>query len=149
MTKLRWMVVVCALLVSAGAALAQGIVLDGVDGGRLSEAELGRGNTVLVFWATWSPRGRNISARVQDVARGARGRATVAAVNYQEDAATVKRFLADSSFGVPVYLDVDGVLAKKYRMANLPGLLVLKNGNVAYQGKLPENVDQVLADALK
>ncbi len=135
--------------ISAGAVRAQGIVLEGVGGGRLTEAELSRGNAVLVFWASWSPRGRHISESVQEVARSAGGRASVSAVNYQEDAATVQRFLAASPFGVPVYLDVDGGLAKKFRMANLPGLLVLKNGAVAYQGKLPDNVGQVLAEALK
>ena len=67
----------------------------------------------------------------------------------QRDAGTVQRSLAASPFGVPVYLDVDGSLAKKFKMANLPGLLVLKNGAVAYQGKLPEDVGGVLADALK
>jgi thiol-disulfide isomerase/thioredoxin len=146
----RWMaLLVFAVLVSASAVRAQGIVLQGVDGGRLSEGDLGRGNTVLVFWATWSPRGRHIAESVKAVAQSAGGRASVSAVNYQEDAATVQRFLASSPFGVPVYLDVDGGLAKKFKMANLPGLLVLKNGAVAYQGKLPDDVGQVLADALK
>jgi hypothetical protein len=146
----RWIeLLVLTALLSAGAAQGQGIVLEGVDGGRLSEGDLARGNAVLVFWASWSPRGRHIAESVQAVTRSAGGRASVSAVNYQEDAGTVQRFLASSPFGVPVYLDVDGGLAKKYKMANLPGLLVLKNGSVVYQGKLPDDVGQVLSDALK
>jgi len=142
------LVMAACLGLSAGAR-AQGLVLDGLGGGRLSEAELGQGNAVLVFWASWSPRGRDIASRVHAVARSAGSRASVAAVNFQEDAATVRRFVAATPLGVPVYLDVDGGLAKRFKMANLPGLLVLKNGKVAYQGKLPEDAEQVVADALK
>jgi thiol-disulfide isomerase/thioredoxin len=149
MRWVAWGLVAMTALVGSGSAGAQGLVLEGVGGGRLTEADLNRGNAVLVFWASWSPRSRQISDSVQAVARSAGGRASVSAVNYQEDAGTVQRFLADRPLGVPVYLDVDGALAKKFRMANLPGLLILKNGVVAYQGKLPDDVDRVLAEALK
>jgi hypothetical protein len=141
--------IVLVLAVASAPLHAQGVSLEGVGGGRLSEADLGHGSAVLVFWASWSPRGRNISDRVQAVARSANGRAQVAAVNYQEDAATVRQFLAATPLSVPVFLDTDGALAKKYKMANLPGLVVLKNGAVVYQGRLPDDAGQVVADALK
>lgn len=142
------LVVVVALALTS-AVMAQGIRLDGVAGGSLTDADLGRGTTVVVFFATWSPRGRNLGERIQAVTRSAGGKATVVAVNYQEDRATVAEFLAGTALGVPVFLDIDGALAKKYKMANLPGLLVLKNGTAAFQGRLPDDPAAVLTPILQ
>lgn len=139
------------LLVAYGGAPAagQGFSLAGLRGGSLSEAELSRGRVVVVLWASWSPRGRNVAERVNALAQAAGSRATVLAVNYQEDQATVQGFVASNPFTVPVYLDTDGVLAKKFKLANLPGLLVMKDGVVAYQGRMPDDPERVVEESLK
>ncbi|MEO8504809.1 MAG: TlpA disulfide reductase family protein [Acidobacteriota bacterium] len=129
-------------------AMAQAFSLSGLEGGSLSETDLGKGNTVVVLWASWSPRGRNVAERVNSLAQQTGKRATVVAVNYQEDRATAKQFVASSPFSVPVYLDAEGALAKKFKLASLPGLLVIKNGAVAYQGRLPDDLQKVVDDAL-
>jgi hypothetical protein len=51
--------------------------------------------------------------------------------------------------GSPVCLDPDGVFSRKYNVATLPGLLVVKDGQVAYRGKLPDDADRVIAELLR
>jgi hypothetical protein len=60
----------------------------------------------------------------------------------------VEGFLARNSIGTTVYLDTDGAFSKKYAVATLPGLLIIKDGRAVYRGKLPEEPDRVIADVL-
>ena len=130
----------------AVAGRAQELRLPGLDGQTLTDADLRQGNVVVVVWASWSPRSRGIAERIDALAAG--GKARVLTVNFQEDRPVVEAFLANNRFRAPVYLDGDGAFAKRYALANLPGLLVLKNGTVAYQGKLPDDPAPLLRDLL-
>ena len=140
----------CAMLLAALAVplAAQNIRLQGLGGEQLAEADLVRGTTIVVLWASWSPRSRDIAARVNPLASRWGGRARVVTVNFQEDRAAVEKFLAGKDFGATVFLDPDGAFSKKYAMATLPGLLILKDGQVVYRGKLPETPDQVIGEFL-
>ncbi|HMB54282.1 MAG TPA: mycothiol system anti-sigma-R factor [Thermoanaerobaculia bacterium] len=142
-------VLVLALLASAAAAFAQeSITLRGLGGETLSEADLNRGATIVVVWASWSPRGRDIDGRVRAIAQRWGGQARVVTVNFQEDRATVESFLSGKNLGAPVFLDEDGRFAKKNAVTNLPALLVMRDGRVAFRGKLPDDPDEVLTQAL-
>ena len=127
---------------------AQDLRLPGLTGGSLSEAELNRGTTVIVVWASWSPRGRDVVPRVNALSRTWGNRARVITVNFQEDRETVEGFLAGKGLAVPVYLDADGAFSKKNAVTNLPGLLVIKDGETAFRGKLPDDPDSVLREIL-
>jgi thiol-disulfide isomerase/thioredoxin len=128
---------------------AQPISLSCLGGERLSEADLARGTTIVVVWASWSPRSRDIVERVSPLARRWGGQARVLTVDFQENAQAVQTFLAGRSLGAPVCLDSDGAFSKKYNIATLPGLLVVKDGQVAYRGRLPDDADRVIADLLR
>jgi hypothetical protein len=132
-----------------GAAGAQGVSVSCLNGGRLSEADLARGATIVVVWASWSPRSRNIVERVRPLAARWSGRARVFTVVFQEDRQAVEAFLAGRDLGAPVCLDPDGSFSRKFNVATLPGLLIVKDGQVAYRGKLPEDADRVIADLLR
>lgn len=131
-------------LSGATPAAAQNLTLSGLQGDQLRESDLAQGATVVVVWASWSPRGRDIDARVAAIANRWSSRARVVAVNFQEDEATVRQYLNGKRFGAPVYLDLDGAFAKKYAVTNLPGLVVFKDGSAAYRNRLPEDPDSVL-----
>ena len=133
---------------AAASAAAQGVRLHGLKGEQLTEADLSQGTSIVVLWASWSPRSRDIVERVNPIAGRWGGRARVVLVNFQEDAPVVQGFLAGKSLAVPVFLDSDGAFAKKYAVATLPGLLVVKDGQVVYRGKLPEDPDRTLAELL-
>jgi thiol-disulfide isomerase/thioredoxin len=142
--------VILALLLPALAipAHAQDAGLSCLGGAHLSDGDLARGTTIAVIWASWSPRSRGIAERVGPLASRWGSRARVVTVNFQEDRQAVEKFLAGKNLGAPVCLDSDGTFSRKYNVATLPGLLVVKDGQVAYRGKLPDDPDRVIADLL-
>jgi thiol-disulfide isomerase/thioredoxin len=143
------LVILMTAFVGAKTAEAQPVSLTCTGGERLSDADLARGTTIVVVWASWSPRSRGIVERVNPLASRWNGRARVLTVNFQENAQAVQGFLGGRSFGCPICLDADGAFSKKYNIATLPGLLVVKDGQVAYRGKLPDDADQVIAELLR
>ena len=131
-----------------GPASAQGPILQGLGGERLSEADLAQGATIFIVWASWSPHSRDVVERVNRVSQRWSGKARVVTVNFQEDRGAVETFLAGKNMGTTVFLDSDGAFSKKYAVATLPGLLVVKDGRVAYRGKLPADPDRILVEIL-
>lgn len=140
----------CGLFGAGGApaASAQEVRLAGLAGERLSDAELAQGTTIVVVWASWSPRSHDIVERVKPLATHWSSRAKVVTVDFEEQRPAVESFLAGRSLGCPVFLDSDGIFSKKYAIATLPGLLVLKDGRTVYHGKLPEDADRLIGDLL-
>jgi thiol-disulfide isomerase/thioredoxin len=130
-------------------AAAQAVSLTGLGGERLAESDLAQGTAIVVVWASWSPKSRDIVARVNPLSQRWGSRARVVTVNFQEDRRAVEGFLSGKGLAVPVFLDADGAFSKKYAVATLPGLLVLKDGQVAFRGKLPDDPDPVIAGILQ
>ena len=137
-----------AAVLLAAPALAQGVRLTSLGGEQLADGDLGQGTTIIVVWASWSPKSRDIVARVNPLAQRWGSRARVLTVNFQEDRGAIEGFLAGKNLAAPVFVDADGAFSKKYAVANLPGLLILKDGNVAFRGKLPDDPDKVIAEIL-
>ena len=137
-----------AAAIGAGPAAAQSASLPGLSGGSLSEGDLARGTTVVVVWASWSPKCRDIVPRVNDLAGAVGGKARVVTVNFQEERPAVEAFLAGKSLSAPVYLDASGDFSKAHAVTTLPGLVVFVNGEVKFQGRLEgdaaKQVDQIL-----
>jgi thiol-disulfide isomerase/thioredoxin len=148
MNRLLRLLLLAALLLAAAPASAQdGFALPGLAGGQLTPADLGQGATIVVVWASWSPRSRNIAAQVNPIAEAWRGRANVLTVNFQEDTGAAQQ--GSEGLQVPVYLDRDGAFAKRYSVTTLPGLVVFRDGQAVYHGKLPPNPASVLDDLLR
>jgi thiol-disulfide isomerase/thioredoxin len=110
--------------------------LPGLGGGSLAPSDLARGTHVIVVWASWSPRCRDIVPRVNEIASRFGGRARVVTVNFQEEPAAIEQFLAGKSLTVPVYLDRSGDFSKAHAVTTLPGLIVYRDGEVRFQGRL-------------
>lgn len=145
----RLAAVFAAVALLAGvAAPADAALLQGLGGEQLNEADLAQGATIFIVWASWSPHSRDIVARVNPLVQRWGGKARVVTVNFQEDRRAVEGFLAGKSFGTTVFLDADGAFSKKYAVATLPGLLIIKDGRVVYKGKLPEDPDRVIVEVL-
>ena len=142
-----------ALLAAAGVlaapARAQNFRLPGLHGGQLTEGDLAQGATILVVWASWSPKCRDIVDRVNAIQGSWGGRARVVTVDFQESRDDVARFLKGKSLSVPVYLDMDGSFSKTKAVTTLPGLLVIRDGKIAYRGRLPDEPDSVISNAVQ
>jgi thiol-disulfide isomerase/thioredoxin len=130
--------VVCFLALSVTLPLlAQGgWRLRGLGGGSLAPSDLATGNSVIVVWAGWSPRCRDIQQQVASL-KSEIGGARLLTVNFQEEEAAVREFLGGKSFPAPIYLDTDGAFARQHQVTALPGLVVYRQGEVVYQGKYP------------
>lgn len=133
---------------AGGPAAGQNAELRGYRGPDLTAADLGKGSTVLVVWASWSPHCRDIAERINRLQSRWGGEARVVAVNFQEDRDDVERFLQGSSLRVPVFLDVEGSFGKKHGITWLPGLVVYRDGEVVHAGRLPEDPDRLLRELL-
>ena len=154
--KRRGLTAVVALLAAAlGASLAlaasvpAGVRLAGLAGGELTSAELGRGKSLIVVWASWSPRCRDIVARVNALDARWHGEARVVTVDFQEDPAAIEAFLKGKGLTAPVYLDRDGEFSKSLAVTSLPGLVVVRDGEIRYQGRLPADADASISEALR
>lgn len=142
-------VFVCAALVARpGDLAAESTDLPGLDGGRLTAEEVESGAVILVFWASWSPRCRDIVIRVNALERRWSPVARVATVVFQEEPDAVREFLAGKDIAAPVYLDATGSFSKRHAVATLPALVVLRDGQVDFRGKLPVDPDAVIERVL-
>jgi thiol-disulfide isomerase/thioredoxin len=136
-------------IVAAAQSSQAGLVLRSASGSEeLRESDLGRGSSLVVLWASWSPKSRGITERVQAIAGQWGGQARVVAVNFQERPDEVAAFLRRNPWPVPVFLDTEGLFAKKYSVTTLPALLIFKEGRVVYAGKLPEEPGAVIREHL-
>lgn len=122
--------------------------LPGLDGGRLTQADLAEGHTIIVVWASWSPRSRTIGPRLDALAERWGKRARVISVNFQEGEEKARAFARKQRFTVPVYLDREAVFAKRYAVTSLPFLLVVSDGETAFAGKFPLDPDVAIRRAL-
>ncbi len=125
------------------ASAQEGLSLAGLTGGRLTERDL-QGDVIIVFFASWSPRCRDIVPRINEIERKWGTKARVLAVDFQEKAEEVRSFLEGQDLEVDVYLDQDGGFSKKNSITYLPSLLVLDDGDTAFRGKLPPSPDSLL-----
>ena len=144
-----------ALLAFVGAALAvaagipPGVRLAGLGGGELTSGDLAKGKTLVVVWASWSPRCRDIVERANALDARWHGEARVVTVDFQEDPAAIRSFLKGKSLKPPVFLDRDGEFSKALAVTSLPGLVVVRDGEVRYQGRLPADADAAIGEALR
>ena len=140
----RWigLVLVLSLLASSSPVWAaddeEG--LPGLDGGSLTETDLAEGFTIIVVWASWSPRSRDIGERVAELESRWGERARVITVNFQETAEEAREFARKQRLRVPVYLDREAAFAKRHAVTSLPYLLVVGNGKTEFAGRLPSEL---------
>ena len=146
--RLPAVLILSLLVTSGGLGAADRVSLPGLDGGQLTSADLAAGPVILVVWASWSPRCRDVVPRINALARAWSPRARVVTVVFQEDAEAVREFLAGKDLRAPVYLDSSGSFSKKHAITTLPGLLIFNDGEADFRGKLPVNPDPVIERTL-
>jgi thiol-disulfide isomerase/thioredoxin len=144
----RWLAVVAMSLLFSGvvapSALGEsGESLRTLDGSAL-KAEALEGDVILVFFASWSPRCRDVAERAKELRAKWGSRARVFLVAFQEGEEEVRDFLGAAHRDVDVLRDVDGSFSKRHGITTLPSLLVIEGGSVSFRGRLPSDADSVL-----
>lgn len=85
-----------------------------------------RGKIVLLnFWATWCEPCRNEMPALAQLARDQADDLVVVAVNYQETAARVQRFLESVDVPRPILLDPHGAAARAWTRRIFPTTVVV------------------------
>ncbi|MFN7959712.1 MAG: TlpA disulfide reductase family protein [Thermoanaerobaculia bacterium] len=120
-----------------------------LEGAEIPAAELAQGRVVLVVWASWSPRCRDIADRLNALNQQWGREAKIYAVSFQEDRAAVDAFLAGRRLPVQAALDREGNFSKRHAITALPSLIVFEDGRSLYSGKLPDDANGLLANLLK
>ena len=138
------LVTTLALLLLPAAAAGQVDIagLTHLDGTAVNDDEVSR-DSLFVIFSTWSPKCGDIVPRVNDLHEEWGRRTDIFLVNFQEDAATVNKFVAGGS-SVQVLLDSEASFSKKHKITYLPSLLAVKDGSAAFHGKLPSDTGPVL-----
>jgi thiol-disulfide isomerase/thioredoxin len=114
-----------------------------LDGQRVA-AEALEGDAIVVFFASWSPRCRDVVERATDLEKEWGKRARVFLVAFQESEEDVRAFLAGVEPEVEVLRDVDGSFSKRHGITTLPSLLVLEGGATVFRGRLTTDAQSVL-----
>ena len=136
------------LLTPLAAGAAEAPELRSLDGPSLRWNELDEGDWIVVVWAGWSPRCRDIVTRVNRIEERWGKRARVVTINFQEEASAARQFLRGQELRAPVYLDLDAGFSKRQSISHLPGLLVKRGGETTFVGQLPRDAESVIERAL-
>ncbi len=140
----RWWIFCLLLSLAVVPGLSAQAELAALDGGPLREASLTRDPTIVVVWASWSPRCRRIVEQVNALQKQWGNKARVITINFQEEPEVARAFLAGKTMNAPVFLDRDGAFSKKHAVTWLPGLLVFKDGKIPYKGRFAADADRTL-----
>lgn len=95
--------------------------LETVDGAAVSLESLKGKGVILNFWATWCPPCKVEMPELEKTHRdGADDGIVVVGVNYQQEADTVRKYIQEASLSLPVVLDSNGEVSRKYHVTALP-----------------------------
>ena len=138
---------VSLLGIGAAPASAQGYQLEGLNGDRLAADQVESGTWIVVVWASWSPRARDIGSRIDALHEQFGGSARVVGVHFQESVAEVRSSLRALP-AAPIYVDSGGDFSRRYQLTDLPALLVVRGGEVVHRGRLRANAAAVIQPLL-
>lgn len=114
-----------------------GFTLAAVDGKQVNIAPAGR-IIVLNFWATWCPPCREEMPELNQFSGKYGDRISFYLVNIQESQATVADFLSQNGYDMNCLLDIDGQVAKTFRINAIPTTLVVdQQGTIKYRKSGP------------
>ncbi len=127
------------LLIFIFSPTAEARVLDGLKGDQFDTESLSQGDHIVVIWASWSPKCRTVVPRINEIHQEWSDGAQVISINFEESSEKAKNFLKGKGLLAPTYLDSDGSFSKEYRITNLPGLLLINDGEEAFRGAMPRD----------
>ena len=89
---------------------------------------------VLNFWASWCEPCRAEMPSLELMAERHKGdRLQVLAVNFRETDGTIRRFLEQTDFSLPILRDADGAAARAWQVRIFPSTVVIgRDGRAAF-----------------
>lgn len=123
---------------SAGAGVKVGqtlapFILESLDGSHVTVGQPGK-ITVINFWATWCPPCKEEMPELEMFAQNNRQKVNFYAVNLQESNDKISDFMSKNKYTMPVLLDKDGAIGKKFQVTAIPTTIIVnKHGMVKYR----------------
>lgn len=144
-TRARLGLLSCLLLLAFPARGSTPPLAGTSSGIEIEEVEMSSGEFVVVVWATWSPHSDSVPTLLEQLSESWKHRAETIGVLFQEDP---RDALADD-LEVPHYRDGSGRFSKRWGVKTLPFLLIFRNGELAFGGKLPSRPGPLIRRALE
>ena len=113
-----------------------------------AESDRFKGFNVGVLWASWSPKCRDVRARLAELESVVDG-VRILSVSYQEEESAAAAFAREGQIRGPVYLDRDGAFARRIGLATLPAFVVYRDGSVLLRGRFGSDSAAQIAAALR
>lgn len=122
--------------------------LQDLEGNEVSLSSL-RGNPILLnFWATWCPPCRLEMPFIQEVYQEWTDKGLVIlAIDMGESTATVREFMQNNNYTIPVLLDTRRVVSQKYNVTAIPTTFFIDRNGVIQDkliGPFPSKDSMVL-----
>lgn len=107
--------------------------LDSLTGSKVTVGQSGK-ITVINFWATWCPPCQEEMPDLEIFARRNQQKIDFYAVNLHESEEKIKNFMNENKYTMPVLLDKDGAIAKKFQVTAIPTTVIVnKHGMIKYR----------------
>ncbi len=107
--------------------------LDNLTGSKVTVGETGK-ITVINFWATWCPPCQEEMPDLEIFAKRNREKVDFYAVNLHESEDKIKKFMNENNYTMPVLLDKDGAIGKKFQVTAIPTTIIVnKHGMIKYR----------------
>ena len=108
-------------------------ILESLDGSQVTVGLPGK-ITVINFWATWCPPCKEEMPELEIFAHQNQEKVNFYAVNLQESNGKINDFMSKYKFTMPVLLDKDGAIGKKFQVTAIPTTIVVnKQGMVKFR----------------
>jgi len=90
--------------------------------------------TVINFWATWCPPCQEEMPELNSFSQGNQQKVDFYAINLQESQEKVREFMDINNYAMPVLLDENGAVGKKFQIKTIPTTLIVnKHGVIKYR----------------
>jgi len=119
------------------------IVLNRLDGTQTTVGQSGK-ITVINFWATWCPPCREEMPDLDTFAHKNQQKVDFYAINLEEPIGKISEFMDKNKYTMPVLLDTDGAVAKKFQVTAIPTTIIVnKHGMIKYRKSGGMTVDEL------
>jgi len=103
--------------------------LESLDGSQITVGQPGK-ITVINFWATWCPPCREEMPELQIFAQKNQQKVNFYAINLQESTEKISVFMNKNQYTMPVLLDKDGGIGKKFQVTAVPTTIITNKQGV-------------------
>lgn len=107
--------------------------LDSLNGSKVTVEKSGK-IIVINFWATWCPPCQEEMPDLEIFAQRNRQKVDFYAVNLHESEEKVKKFMNTNQYTMPVLLDKEGEIGKRFQVTAIPTTVIInKHGMIKYR----------------